>query len=101
MAKLATPNARLFTMPADDGTVNTYVLDSTNDSFPVLPPDGDGWAVRQGGPVLLRDEAERSLALRHTAGRRAPSEFGLSVTAGSQRVRLSTPSGPSWSLPIV
>ncbi len=64
------PNARFFTMPADDGAVNTYVLDSTNDSFSVLSPDGDGWTVRQGGPVLLWDEAERSLrsAIRPGAG---------------------------------
>ncbi|MET7548218.1 hypothetical protein ABZS94_20895 [Streptomyces sp. NPDC005500] len=75
MAQLAMPNALFFTMPADEGTVNTYVLDSTNDSFSVLSPDGDGWTVRQGGPVPLRDEAERSLALRHTAGAPGPSEF--------------------------
>ncbi|MFE4958320.1 hypothetical protein ACFRCW_30805, partial [Streptomyces sp. NPDC056653] len=60
----------------------------------------DGWTVRQGGPVLLWDEAVRSLALWHTAGAPGPSEFGVSVTAGSQRVWLGTPSGPSWSLPI-
>ncbi|MFI5634162.1 hypothetical protein ACIA8E_33295 [Streptomyces sp. NPDC051664] len=75
MAQLAMPNARFFTMPADDGTVNTYVLDSTNDSFSALSPDGDGWTVQQGGPVLLWDEAERSLAVRHTAGAPGPSEF--------------------------
>ncbi|MGW4385336.1 ATP-grasp peptide maturase system methyltransferase [Streptomyces sp. NPDC004685] len=101
VAQLAMPNARFFTMPADDGTVNTYVLDSTNDSFAVLSPDGDGWTVREGGPVLLWDEVERSLALWHAAGAPGPSEFGVSVTAGSQRVWLGTPSGPSWSLPIV
>ncbi|MFB7715231.1 hypothetical protein [Streptomyces sp. NPDC056105] len=100
VAQLAMPNARFFTMPADDGTVNTYVPDS-NDSFAVLSPDGDGWTVRQGGPVLLRDEAERSLALWQTAGAPGPSEFGVSVTADSQQVWPGTPSGPSWSLPIV
>ena len=78
------PNARFFTMPADDGAVNTYVLDSTNDSFSVMSPDGDGWTVRQGGPVLLWDEAERSLALWHTAGAPGPSEFVVKGT-GSER----------------
>ncbi|MET9584615.1 hypothetical protein ABZY10_16190 [Streptomyces sp. NPDC006539] len=42
MAQLAMPNALFFTMPADEGTVNTYVLDSTNDWFSVPSPDGDG-----------------------------------------------------------
>lgn len=72
------------------------MLDSTNESFSVLSPDGDGWTVRQGGPVLLWDEAVRSVALWHTAGAPGLSEFGVSVTAGSQRVWLGTPSGPSW-----
>ncbi|MFD3495149.1 hypothetical protein ACFWWB_32045 [Streptomyces sp. NPDC058690] len=63
MAQLAVPNAPFFTMSADDGTVNTYVLDSKDDSVSALSPDGDGWTVRQGGPVLRWDEAERPLAL--------------------------------------
>ena len=51
-------------MPADDGAVNTYVLDSTNDSFSVMSPDGDGWTVRaKCGPVPLWDEAEPVFAL--------------------------------------
>ncbi|MFD4230938.1 hypothetical protein [Streptomyces sp. NPDC058545] len=78
MAQLAMPNALFFTMPTDDGTVNTYVLGSTNGSFPVLSPDGDGWTVRQGGPVLRWDEAERPLALWHTAP--GPSDFVVKGT---------------------
>ncbi|MFF0399945.1 hypothetical protein ACFYSJ_29930 [Streptomyces sp. NPDC005248] len=63
MAQLATPNVRLFTMPADDDTVNTYVLDSTNDSFPVLPPDGDGWTVIGHGPKISHGPVPSALVM--------------------------------------
>ncbi|WP_234357186.1 methyltransferase [Streptomyces sp. NBRC 110028] len=99
VAQLALPNARYFSMPADDGTVSTYVLDATNDAFAVLTPDGEGWTVRQGGPALLWDDVEQALALWHAAGSPAPTEFGVSVTPDAQRVRLGTPEGPGWLLP--
>lgn len=96
VAQLALPHARSFSMPGDDGTMSTYVLDARNDAFAVLTPDGEGWSVRQGGPVLLWDAVEQALALWHAAG---PAEFGLTVTPDAQRVWLGAPGGPSWRLP--
>ncbi|MFF4605799.1 ATP-grasp peptide maturase system methyltransferase [Streptomyces sp. NPDC001339] len=99
VAQLAMPNARFFSMPADDGTVSTYVLDATNDAFATLTPSGDEWTVRQGGPVNLWDDVERSLALWQAADSPAPSEFGVTVTPDAQRVWLGSSDGPSWHLP--
>ncbi|OKH99832.1 methyltransferase [Streptomyces sp. CB02923] len=100
VAQLAMPGARFFSMPADDGTPCTYVLDGTNESFAVLTPKGDdAWAVRQGGPVALWDVLENSLDTWRTAGSPKPTEFGVTVTEESQRVWLGAPHGPSWRLP--
>ncbi|MEU2608539.1 ATP-grasp peptide maturase system methyltransferase [Streptomyces albus] len=99
VAQLALPHARHFSLPADDGTVSTYVLDARNDAFAVLTPDGDGWAVRQGGPVLLWDAIEEALALWQDAASLGPTEFGLTVTPDAQHVWLAAPDGPSWRLP--
>ncbi|MCC3771187.1 ATP-grasp peptide maturase system methyltransferase [Streptomyces sp. UNOC14_S4] len=100
LAQLAMPGARFFSMPADDGTSTTYVLDATSESFAVLTPKGDdGWNVRQGGPVALWDELEKSLALWHAADSPAPTDFGITVTPQRQSVWLGSPDGPSWSLP--
>ncbi|CAM2892993.1 MULTISPECIES: ATP-grasp peptide maturase system methyltransferase [Streptomyces] len=99
VAQLALPHARHFSLPADDGTVSTYVLDARNDAFAVLTPDGDGWTVRQGGPVLLWDAIEQALALWQDAASPGPTEFGLTVTPDAQHAWLAAPDGPSWRLP--
>ncbi|WP_225841457.1 ATP-grasp peptide maturase system methyltransferase [Streptomyces albus] len=99
VAQLALPHARHFSLSADDGTVSTYVLDARNDAFAVLTPDGDGWAVRQGGRVLLWDAIEQALALWQDAASPGPTGFGLTVTPDAQHVWLAAPDGPSWRLP--
>ncbi|WP_171164207.1 ATP-grasp peptide maturase system methyltransferase [Streptomyces sp. I05A-00742] len=100
VAQLAMPGARFFSMPADDGTPCTYVLDGTNESFAVLTPRADDtWNVRQGGPVALWDAFENALGTWCSAGSPVPTEFGVTVTAESQRVWLGAPDGPSWRLP--
>lgn len=102
VAQLAMPNARTFDMPADDGAMRTFVLDAANESFAVLSRDGDGWTVREGGPVSLWGEVEQSLALWHAADSPAPTEFGMSVEPDRQRVWLDdAKDGPSWRLPVV
>nr|WP_223775180.1 aminoglycoside phosphotransferase family protein [Streptomyces sp. 135] len=78
-----------------------YVLDAANDSFTVLFEDGDGWSVREGGPMSLWGEAEQSLALWHAAGSPAVTEFGVSVEPDRQRIWLENAAdGPSWCLPV-
>ncbi|MET9290969.1 ATP-grasp peptide maturase system methyltransferase [Streptomyces sp. NPDC003077] len=100
VAQLAMPGVRFFSMPDDDGTPCTYVLDGTNESFAVLTSKSDdAWNVRQGGPVALWDVLESSLDTWCTAGSPEPTEFGVTVTAKSQRVWLGAPDGPSWRLP--
>ncbi|MBC2874734.1 MULTISPECIES: ATP-grasp peptide maturase system methyltransferase [Streptomyces] len=100
MAQLAMPCARFFSLPADDGTPRTYVLDGADGSFAVLTPQGNGvWNVRQGGPVALWDALEDALDAWHAAGSPAPTECGVTVTAESQWVWLGAPDGPSLRLP--
>ncbi|MFC7918395.1 hypothetical protein [Streptomyces sp. NPDC057386] len=99
VAQLTMPGARFFSMPTDDGAMSTYVLDATNEAFAILTPDGDGWTVRQGGHARLWDDVEKSLALWHAADSPSASEFGVTVTAGSQYVWLGDPDGPRWALP--
>ncbi|MBB5123058.1 methyltransferase [Streptomyces eurocidicus] len=100
MAQLAMSAARFFSMPADDGTPCTYVLNTTDDSFAVLTPKSDDeWNVRQGGPVALWDVFENALDIWRAADSPMPTEFGITVTAEDQRVWLGSPDGPSWSLP--
>ena len=99
VAQLAMPGARWFSVPDDDGTLNTYVLDAPTESFAVLSPTGDGWLVRQGGPARLWDEVERSLSVWHAAGSPGPSAFGVTVAPERQRVWLGDIDGPSWRLP--
>jgi methyltransferase of ATP-grasp peptide maturase system len=99
VAQLALPNARHFSMSADDGAVSTYVLDAVNGAFAVLNPNGEAWTVRQGGPAQLWDDVEQALALWHAADSPAPTAFGVTVAPDTQRVWLGTPEGPSWPLP--
>ncbi|EMF00012.1 ATP-grasp peptide maturase system methyltransferase [Streptomyces mobaraensis NBRC 13819 = DSM 40847] len=100
MAQLAMPGARFFSMPADDGTPCTYVLDATDASFAVLTPKGDdAWNVRQGGPVALWDMLENALDTWRAADSPMPTEFGVTVTEKSQWAWLGAPDGPSWRLP--
>ncbi|MER5785864.1 ATP-grasp peptide maturase system methyltransferase [Streptomyces mobaraensis] len=100
MAQLALPGARFFSLPADDGTPRTYVLDATSASFAVLTPKSDDdWNVRQGGPVALWDMLENALDTWHAADCPVPTEFGVTVTGKSQRVWLGAPDGPCWRLP--
>ncbi|MCZ1009881.1 methyltransferase [Streptomyces lydicus] len=102
VAQLAMPNARTFDMAGDDGRMRTFVLDAANDSFAVLSRDGDGWLVREGGPVSLWGEVEQSLALWHAAGSPAATRFGVSVEPDRQRIWLeNSEDGPSWHLPVV
>ncbi|MGD6753407.1 ATP-grasp peptide maturase system methyltransferase [Streptomyces sp. BH105] len=102
VAQLAMPNARTFDMAGDDGRMRTFVLDAANESFVVLSEDGDGWSVREGGPVSLWAEVEQSLALWRAAGSPDATEFGVSVEPDRQRIWLENAAdGPSWRLPIV
>ncbi|MER5960566.1 methyltransferase [Streptomyces sp. NPDC001893] len=101
VAQLAIPNARSFFMPGDGGRMRAYVLDAVNGSFAVLTEDGDGWSVREGGPVSLWAEVEQSLALWQAAGSPHATEFGVSVEPDRQRVWLDdAEDGPSWRLPV-
>jgi hypothetical protein len=83
VAPLATPNTRLFTMPADDDSLNTYALDSTNDSFPVRPPDGDGWTIIGHVPKISHGPISSALVMGTPLP--APLPPGASATCTEKR----------------
>ena len=98
VSQLALPNARYFSMPADDGTVSTYVLDATNDAFAVAHP------TAKGGPCgrAARRCCGTTSSRRSPCGTpQAPPPDGVRglVAPDVQRVWLGTPEGPSWLLP--
>ncbi|MGK5631285.1 ATP-grasp peptide maturase system methyltransferase [Streptomyces sp. URMC 123] len=100
IAQLAMPSARFFSMPADDGTPCTYVLNVADESFAVLTPKAtDEWSVRQGGLVRLWDAFEAALARWHAAGTPEVTDFGVTVTPQIQSLWMGAPNGPSWRLP--
>ncbi|UBU14549.1 ATP-grasp peptide maturase system methyltransferase [Nonomuraea gerenzanensis] len=61
---------------------------------------GEGWVVRQHGPLRLWDGVEDAVVTWLGAGGPPRSGFGLTVTRTGQRVWLGDPEGPGWSLPV-
>jgi hypothetical protein len=62
-------------------------------------PDG-GWTVVQRGPVRLWDRVETAIQRWQAAGEPHQEGFGLTVSAGGQRVWIGAEDGPGWDLPI-
>ncbi|MEV0618659.1 ATP-grasp peptide maturase system methyltransferase [Nonomuraea sp. NPDC050404] len=63
-------------------------------------PDGEGWLVRQHGPLKLWHAVEDAVLTWLAAGAPDQSGFGLTVTREEQRVWLGNPDGPFWNLPV-
>ncbi|MEV0278285.1 hypothetical protein AB0I22_18140 [Streptomyces sp. NPDC050610] len=87
LAQLAALGAQLVRATAQDGARLFYLFDSERESFAEFTPDGDGngdgWSVRQGGPVDLWDDVERTLTAWRDAGSPGISALRLRVTARS------------------
>ncbi|WP_200823696.1 hypothetical protein [Nonomuraea solani] len=62
-------------------------------------PEGDGWLVRQHGPLELWRAAEDTILTWQGAGSPHQSGFGLPVTPERQSVWLGDPDGASRDLP--
>ena len=62
LAQLTAPGAQLTRATSSDGSPLLYVFDMGRESFAQFIQDGDGWTVRQGGPVALWDDIEHTLA---------------------------------------
>ncbi|MFI9718223.1 ATP-grasp peptide maturase system methyltransferase [Streptomyces sp. NPDC052396] len=92
LAQSAVPDAQMTTV----GEV-VHLVDVVTGSAATLTTDGDGWAVREGGPVRLWERIEHVLDAYDAAGRPRPETFTLRVDNGGQHLR--HPQLPVLSLP--
>ncbi|WJD99196.1 ATP-grasp peptide maturase system methyltransferase [Streptomyces antimycoticus] len=83
LAQLAAPGAQLVRAARSDGHWQLYVFDPDRESFAAFAENGSGWTVRQGGPVGLWDDIERTLIAWQDDGRPDISTMRLRVTPRS------------------
>ncbi len=83
LAQLAAPGAQFVRAVHSDGAQLRYLFDPERESFAEFIADGESWTVRQGGPVALWDDVERSLVAWQDAGAPGIDSVRLRVTEGS------------------
>ncbi|MGW2539840.1 ATP-grasp peptide maturase system methyltransferase [Kitasatospora sp. NPDC001574] len=94
IAQLAAPGVQLVRAATSDGAQLLYLFDPVLESFAEFTAVEGGWTVRQGGPVALWDDIERSLLAWQDEG--SPD-----ITAVNLRITESTHSywiGSNWAL---
>ncbi|MFE6163857.1 ATP-grasp peptide maturase system methyltransferase [Streptomyces sp. NPDC056486] len=96
VAQLAAPSAERL------GLGDKQILHdvATGSQARTRPSEDGGWVVEQHGPLRLWDAVEDAVTVWQAAGSPHVSEFGLTITAHTQRVWLGAPDGPSWNLPV-
>ncbi|GHG33225.1 ATP-grasp peptide maturase system methyltransferase [Streptomyces hydrogenans] len=85
LAQLAAPGAQFVRAMDGDGSPMLYLFDPDKESFAEFLADGESWTVRQGGPVALWDDVERSLVAWQDAGAPGIDSVRLRVTPASHR----------------
>ncbi|WP_306522284.1 hypothetical protein [Streptomyces sp. ISL-12] len=96
VAQFAAPSAEL--MMTGDGVI---LVDVATGSQAWTCPEGQGWVVRQHGPLRLWDAVEDGLAAWRAAGAPGQDGFGLTVrNDGTRRVWIGEPGGVGWELPV-
>ncbi|MER8101655.1 ATP-grasp peptide maturase system methyltransferase [Kitasatospora sp. NPDC094016] len=80
LAQLAAPFAQFVRATTSDGEQLLYVFAPERESFAEFIANGDGWTVRQGGPVALWDDIERALLAWEDAGKPCITEVQLRIT---------------------
>lgn len=68
LTQLAAPGAQLVRATTSEGGQLLYLFDPERESFAEFLRDGEGWRVRQGGPVSLWDDVEEALTAWQGAG---------------------------------
>ncbi|MCY0923298.1 MULTISPECIES: ATP-grasp peptide maturase system methyltransferase [Streptomyces] len=68
LAQLAAPGAQLVRASTSNGARLLYLFDPARESFAEFAAGDEGGVVRQGGPVALWDNVERSLIAWQEAG---------------------------------
>ncbi|MBC3981610.1 methyltransferase [Streptomyces sp. AC536] len=90
LAQLAAPTAQLVRAVAG-GTEKRYLIDAERESFAELAPEGDGWVVRQGGPLALWDAVERAITGWRAAGEPGIDAVRLRVTREAHTYWIDAP----------
>ncbi|APE21267.1 MULTISPECIES: ATP-grasp peptide maturase system methyltransferase [Streptomyces] len=85
LAQLAAPGVQFVRATDGDGLLLQYLFDPEKESFAEFVVDGEGWTVRQGGPVALWDDVERSLVAWQDAGAPEIDSVRLRVTPASHQ----------------
>ncbi|WP_369379372.1 ATP-grasp peptide maturase system methyltransferase [Streptomyces sp. cg36] len=85
LAQLAAPGAQFVRATDGDGSPMLYLFDPGKESFAEFLVDGESWTVRQGGPVALWDDVERSLVAWQDGGAPGIDSVRLRVTPASHR----------------
>ncbi|MEV5881419.1 ATP-grasp peptide maturase system methyltransferase [Streptomyces sp. NPDC052020] len=83
LAQLAAPGVQLVCVTRSDDAPSRYLFDPERESFAEFIADGESWTVRQGGPVALWDDIERSLVAWQNAGEPDIDAIRLRVTTAS------------------
>ncbi|SEC01342.1 hypothetical protein SAMN04490356_2560 [Streptomyces melanosporofaciens] len=96
LAQLAAPGAQLVRATRSDGRRQLYVFDADRESFAAFTENGSGWTVRQGGPVALWDDIERTLIAWQDAGRPDISATRLRITARSHMYGIGDSPALRW-----
>ncbi|MFC8790424.1 hypothetical protein [Streptomyces cinereoruber] len=73
-----------------------YLFDPEKESFAEFFADGESWTVRQGGPVALWGDVERSLAAWRDAGAPEIDSVRLRVTPASHLYRIDQVPSLRW-----
>lgn len=83
LTQLAVPGTQFVRATRGDGSPLRYLFDPEKESFAEFLADGESWTVRQGGPVALWDDVERSLVAWQDAGAPEIDSVRLRVTPAS------------------
>ncbi|MFD8011994.1 ATP-grasp peptide maturase system methyltransferase [Streptomyces sp. NPDC058955] len=100
LAQLAVPGAQFVRATNGDGSPLRFLFDPERESFAEFITDGDQWTVRQGGPVALWDDVERSLIAWQDAGAPEIDSVRLRVTPASHRYWIDRAVSLHWEHPI-
>ncbi|WP_413809157.1 ATP-grasp peptide maturase system methyltransferase [Streptomyces sp. OE57] len=96
LTQLAAPGAQLVRATRSDGRRQLYVFDADRESFAAFTGNGSGWTVRQGGPVALWDDIERTLIAWQDAECPDIGTVRLRVTPRSHTYRIGDRPALRW-----
>ncbi|MFF4171788.1 ATP-grasp peptide maturase system methyltransferase [Streptomyces sp. NPDC001744] len=96
LAQLAAPGVQFVRATDGNGSPLRYLFDPEKESFAEFLHDGKNWTVRQGGPVALWDDVERSLVAWQDAGAPEIDSVRLRVTPESHRYGIGHAPSLRW-----